>query len=263
MNINKIYHLSRYEVVRSLLNAEYQKGNKKLLELGTSSGDLAYQLKNDGFDVVGTGLELDSKKFKYHDTIKFITADLDKEFPFEKASFDIIIGLEITEHLENVQGFVRMLSYTLRDNGVLILSTPNILNILSRLRFLFEGSYNFFKEPPLDVEKNPKVSPESMHIYPVRFHELELFLYRNNMLVEQIATCDTKRYLKLNPFLLMLRLLSYCQMSAKAFRSKRKGGYDYYHLRNLLLSDELFFGKHLIVKARKTQGITSLNPEDS
>ena len=149
---NKTYQLPRYEVVRHLLKTEGRIKNKKLLELGTDSGDFAYQLKNDGFDVVASGLEEDKKRFKYHDTIKFIRADFDKEFPFEKASFDIIVGLEIIEHLENVQGFIRKLSYVLRDEGILILSTPNILNIISRLRFLFEGAYNFFKEPDITAQ---------------------------------------------------------------------------------------------------------------
>ena len=130
----------------------FSKLNKGIvLDLGSGEGEHANILKNMGFDVVTAGI--DNREFKYPDLIKFTFCDLSNAAPFKNASFDYVLFLEILEHIRNPYFAIREISRVLKPEGLLFLSTPNILNITSRLRFLFEGSFDFFREPILDYSK--------------------------------------------------------------------------------------------------------------
>ena len=74
------------------------------------------------------------------------------------------------------------------------MSTPNILNLKSRLRFLFEGAYEYFREPPLDQVKNPREVIFNLHLVPYRYHELEYLLSATGFKVEKILTSNYEGY---------------------------------------------------------------------
>jgi len=133
---------------------------------------------------------------------------------------------------------------------VLILSTPNILNLNSRMRFFFEGSFDFFREPILDYCKVFPSGLQNMHLIPWRFQELEYLLFKNNLLVENVYTDLMKPALKFLWFILApaIKFASW----QKERRTKRKGGsIDYRRINKILLSTELLFGRHLIIQAKK------------
>lgn len=64
--------------------------------------------------------------------------------PYADRSFDLITCTEVIEHLEDFRAAIREISRVLRPGGVLIVSTPNVLNLRSRLRYLFFGFFNMF-----------------------------------------------------------------------------------------------------------------------
>jgi 2-polyprenyl-3-methyl-5-hydroxy-6-metoxy-1,4-benzoquinol methylase len=59
--------------------------------------------------------------------------------PFKSGRFDAINLVEVIEHIENQPQLIREIARVLKADGVVLITTPNILNILSRLRFLFTG----------------------------------------------------------------------------------------------------------------------------
>ncbi|OGD86006.1 hypothetical protein A2696_00305 [Candidatus Curtissbacteria bacterium RIFCSPHIGHO2_01_FULL_41_13] len=71
--------------------------------------------------------------------VRFVKGDcqkLSKYFPAN--SFDTIIAGETIEHLENPSAFLREAKKILKDNGKLLLSTPNPYNLLTMFaNFLF------------------------------------------------------------------------------------------------------------------------------
>ena len=64
------------------------------------------------------------------------TADLNRDpLPYGNNRFALITCIETVEHLENFREVVREIYRVLEPGGVAIFSTPNILNLRSRLRY--------------------------------------------------------------------------------------------------------------------------------
>jgi len=225
--------------------ADLPKG--KVLDLGCGSGDYAQRLKESGFEV--TASDMDVKRFNYHDTIEFKESHLDRPLPFGDQSFDHIIFLEVIEHIYNPDFVIREISRVLKPNGVLILSTPNILNIGSRLRFLFEGSFDFFREPILDYSKIFPMALQNMHVVAWRYQELEYLLFKNGISAQAVFTDFMKPALKW--FGCIFVPLFKFQSWQKENRARKAGGVDFSRIHKILLSKEILYGRHLIIKAIK------------
>ena len=219
----------------------------RVLDLGCGDGDYAKNLKDLGFEVVASDMDLE--RFKYRDLIKFEASNLEKPLPLPESSFDYVLFLEVIEHLYNPNFVIEQVSRVLKPSGVLILSTPNILNLGSRLRFLFEGGFDFFREPILDYNKIFSAKIQNMHIVTWRYQELEYLLFKNGFRIETIYTDLMKPSLKF-PWFVLSPLIKW-QCWQKKMRSLKNGGVDYRRINKILLSKELLFGRHLILKAKK------------
>jgi SAM-dependent methyltransferase len=217
-----------------------------VLDLGCGDGDYANKLKQLGFDV--TAADLDGRRFLYHNIIEFQKCDITERLPFPDNYFDYILFLEVIEHLRNPYFVIGQIQRILKNQGIFIISTPNILNIKSRLRFLLEGAFEYFRESPLDQVVNPKEKIFNLHIFPYRFHELEYLLACSGFKIENIYTSICENY-ELSFLLPFIKL----QLYLKQRRSLKKKGIDYSRINKILLSKELLYGRHLILKARKNK----------
>ena len=120
----------------------------KVLDLGCGDGNYSKRLKDLGFDVIAG--DIDVARFKYKNEIEFKHCDITKEIPFPANHFDYVLFLEVIEHLRNPYQVMPEINRIIKNNGSLIISTPNIVSLKSRFRFLFEASYEYFREAPLD-----------------------------------------------------------------------------------------------------------------
>jgi len=229
------------EAVVNLFN-NLPKG--KVLDLGCGDGDYAKRLKDLGFDVIAG--DIDIARFKYKNEIEFKYCDITKEMPFSGNYFDYVLLMEVVEHLRNPYVVMPEINRIIKTNGSLVMSTPNILNLKSRLRFLVEGAYEYFRELPLDQVKNPKEVIFNLHLVPYRYHELEYLLSATGFKVENILTSIYEGYGAW--FLIPIIKL---QSWRKEMRSLKRGGIDYRRINKILLSKELLYGRHLIIQAKK------------
>lgn len=219
-----------------------------LLDVGTGAGELAKAMADRGFQA--TACDAYEADFKYHGTIPFTKANFDEQWPFTQGAFDYVVCLEVLEHMGNPSQFVGNLAKALRPGGLLVLSTPNILSMKSRLRFLTEGAWEYFREPLLERSRLDYTNPkEHFHIAPLRVHEIEFFFHLAGLDIEAFKT--TKLYSGLRYGCFPLEWVLRFQAGMKARRARRKGDILYDRIMRVMLSPEVLYGQHLVVLARK------------
>lgn len=99
----------------------------------------------------------------------------DGRLPYDDASIDIACSLEVVEHVENQFAFARELFRILKPGGIALISTPNVLNVNSRWRYLHSGFAVLFD--PLMLSSADPVHT-SGHINPVSYYYLAYQLHR-------------------------------------------------------------------------------------
>jgi len=208
-----------------------------VLDAPAGTGELSRCLKERNFGVLAA--DINQVAFKGTD-IEFKRVDLNKEFPFNDFSFDHAICVEGIEHLENPYHIISEFSRVIKKGGALVLTTPNILNIFSRLRYLLTGYYEYFGGYYASKE-NFYV----FHINPVGFPELEYILGKSGFEIERIAT-NRSNLFKKSPVLVMsiLFLLPLINIVTRLKVKDRR-------MRELFLSKEILMGELLILKCRK------------
>jgi len=208
-----------------------------VLDAPSGLGELSYLLHKNGFKVIAGDIDKSVCKLK---EVDFKQLDLNKELPFEDNSLDYVICVEGVEHLENPHHTIKEFSRILKPGGKAILTTPNVLNIFSRIRYLLIGYHEYFGDHFLH-EDNFYV----LHINPVGFPELNFILKRNNLEVEKVAM--NKSVLFSRGFLfavLMITLLPVVKIMTKL---KVKDGF----VKQYMLSKELLVGSLLVLKCKK------------
>lgn len=113
-----------------------ERDSHKILELGTGSGEFMSELKKRGHKIIG--LDILPNKNLLERGFDVRKHNLNEGLPFKKSSFDIIIGLEVLEHLFNPYEMMKEIKRVLKPQGYAIISMPNTASIFSRIGQLYE-----------------------------------------------------------------------------------------------------------------------------
>lgn len=181
-----------------------------LLDVPAGEGALASRLKALGFEV--RCCDLYPEIFRLPG-VEIRRGDLNAELPYTDAEFDYVTCVEGIEHIENPQQAVREFARTLRAGGHLIVSTPNILNIEERLKWLFYGYTSHFK--PLSREHLEalrqtygKMEEVALHVNPVSYSELRYTLEKYGFEVRRVLRDKPKKNLWVYwPVVALIRLM--------------------------------------------------------
>ena len=171
----KILHDIQPIRIKYILEALNKKNlnNTKILDIGCGGGLVSEGLSKIGATVTGIDFikeninvaKMHAKKNNLK--INYFVKDFEKEKITSK--YDVIIVLEVLEHLNNWEEFVKKIKLNLKKNGTLIISTIN-RNLVSKFLTLDIGE-NFLKLIPLNTHTFYKfIKPE----------ELEQVLSSNN-----------------------------------------------------------------------------------
>jgi len=124
-----------------------------VLDVGCASGYLGEELHNFGCRVWG----VDSDKLALGNIPRGAyeeTLDLDLNLPtdsgpFYPRLFDVVIAADVLEHVLDPERVLRTLSKSLKLNGLIILSLPNVANVSIRIPLLF-GRFDYTELGILD-----------------------------------------------------------------------------------------------------------------
>jgi len=140
----------------------FLKKDMHILDFGCGQGAFSQRLIDAGMVVDGCDIDTAQIKAKVN---RKITLDLNKELNPDMFSekYDVLIALEILEHLKNPWKYINDCRSLIKDDGIIVLSTPNISNFVSRLRFFMRGTLVAFEVPDL----------VHGHITPLSFIQIE------------------------------------------------------------------------------------------
>jgi SAM-dependent methyltransferase len=158
-----------------------------LLDVPSGQGSLSKSIEDMGFRVFGGDIEGSNILYRNGRNVQL---DLNVSLPFRDGVFDCVVCVEGIEHLENPHQLVRECRRVLKDGGYFIVSTPNVMTIKSRLRFLFYSYLDFFRYyGPLPRDAKYRVEEhEHQHINPVPYGELRFILEKCGLAIETVET---------------------------------------------------------------------------
>ena len=153
----------RIAVSQVLEHFRHNVKGKRVLDVPAGIGWVGEELARAGADAVLGDIN-DEKP-------TFTRVDLERPLLFGDDCFDAVICCEGIEHVYSPWHLMSEFGRVLKPGGILVITTPNIQNLLSRLKFLFCGYFYQF-EP---FSKSPRLEGDKGHISPVSYWQLDYY----------------------------------------------------------------------------------------
>lgn len=152
------------------------KKDFKILDFGCGSGFLAGELQKRGYDASGVDQSDEAIEFGKNKGIKNLSVYKGNNLNFPVSSFDIVLALDVIEHIENDGHAVQDIERVLKPGGIIIITVPayqwlwgvqddishhyrrytigslaKVLEANSNLKVLKKTYFNTFLFPPIAV----------------------------------------------------------------------------------------------------------------
>ena len=138
--------------------AEHVPRNARILDLACGSGAMCARLADMGYEL--TAADCVTENFRLHGHVAFEAVDLNSNFESAiEGKFDCVLAIEIIEHLENPRSFLRSVLRKCRKDAVVVITTPNIANPVSKAMFSRFGTFQWFSDD--DYQREGHINPIS------------------------------------------------------------------------------------------------------
>ena len=220
------------------------------LDVGSGSGELLkliaarYRVYSFACDYTDTLMKIPDQPVQIVD----LNNDL---LPYSSDRFTLLTCAETIEHLEHYRETIREIHRVLIPGGIAVLSTPNVLNLRSRLHYLTCGFPNLFG--PLAVGERDVHSPGG-HINPVGLFYLVHALLEVGFTDLRLSVDHYQRRSLISFFLLLLPI----RVAARYNYRRELKKYRTINSQNdwivrAINSRDILLGRTLIVTARKAR----------
>jgi SAM-dependent methyltransferase len=218
-------------VLRILSGVIDLRSAPRVLDIGAGQGALSARLKEAGARV--SACDVVPEQFNVPG-VEFRAVESDGRLPFDDGSFDAALAIEVMEHIDGHDRFFAEVARLLRPGGIVMFTTPNILSLKSRIRFLLTGF--FYSFGPLEPFTR---DPVSQHIAPFSVNRYEWMMSQHGL---ELAGLQTDRIQTSSVLLSLLvpfiRLATWLQFRGNPLAARQNGSVALY-------------GRKLVVIARK------------
>ena len=176
----------------SLYFAKKSKKNVNILDIGCGSGLMLNVLKEFG-KVSGMDASNDAINFSRTLNAGIIKkGSLPKNVPFVKKSFDLILALDVIEHIEEDCEALNSINYLMKKNGILVLTVPALMSLWSKF-----DEVNHHKRRYRKSELTAKLKAANFQILRITYFNSFLFpmiyFYRKaNVFLKKEEVSDLK-----------------------------------------------------------------------
>jgi SAM-dependent methyltransferase len=202
-----------------------------VLDIGAGQGALSKRLHEAGARV--SACDVVPEQFDVPG-VQFRPVTSDGRLPFDDGQFDVAVAIEVLEHIDGHDRFFAEVSRVLCPGGLVMFTTPNILSLKSRLRFLFTGF--FYSFGPLEPFTR---DPVSQHIAPFSVNRYEWMLSQHGLTLSDLQTDKIQTSSVMMSLLVpLIRLATWMGFRGSALAARQN-------------SSVALFGRKLIILARK------------
>lgn len=168
MPIDSVRRIQK-ESQRRLMIIKNYKSRGTFFDIGCARGLLLDEARLVGFDTYGIELSHENVKICVDNNHHVIHGYLENILSSAPADgFDVITCLDVIEHVEDPISFLLTASSMLKEDGIMVVTTPNYSGIVASMLknrdpymtppehlnyFTFQGMYSLFKRSNLIVEK--------------------------------------------------------------------------------------------------------------
>ena len=198
---------------------------KLVVDIPAGNGRTSLEFAKRGARVLA--LDLYPEKIEVEGVEK-IYADMNDELPLEDASVDIVLCQEGIEHIHNQFGFLKEINKKLKPDGMLLITTPSLSHLRSRVSMLLVESEYWKRLPASEVdsvwflEKNLERLYFG-HIYLITVNHLRALTSMTGFkTVRRIPTHLSNTSLLLFPLLYPFIVLASCFALLDSYRKNRK-----------------------------------------
>lgn len=171
-----------FEKNLSKLSKENQ-GNIQILDMACNDGHLSKIYSKYG-KVSGIDLNKDAVNRARENGINAVFGDvLQLSSLFENKKFDVVIAGDIIEHIFDTDLFLKNINFVLKEEGVLLISTPNLVSLGRRL-------LSFFGKNPFCEYSSKNDGKNVGHVRYYTAKDMKKQLLENNF-KKIIITSDT------------------------------------------------------------------------
>ena len=202
---------------------------------------LTLALIEKGFQAIGADVDPEAKALLGN---AFSKVDLNAALPWPEQSFDAVFSTEGIEHLENHFSFLREMCRVLKPGGILVLTTPNITALRSRVRFFGSGFFGRDARPLNESSRHPL-----HHIGLATFAELRYELHVTGFRLLRVRHTHIKPisylYAIYAPWMWLYTRMAFRKEKDPAQEKRNK------EILSKLLSPSVLFGECLMLIAKK------------
>ena len=197
------------QAVRALLDG-LDWHSARVADVGAGRGHfcavLGAELERAGIDPRGRLLPCDRIPASFaYERLACAQVAPDGRLPYEDGSCDAVVSIEVIEHVEDQFAFVRELARIARPGAPIVVTTPNVLSLPSRVRSLGWGFPELYDPLPLSGADERLLGG---HIHPIAPYFLALCARRAGLEQVELHGDRVKRsalpwLVLLAPFLLL------------------------------------------------------------